>query len=371
MKRPVLISCIVALLAVALFWATAVGDSADPLASLSYLQGTFSEQVEEQIEEKLDDSDTVLNGQFSSAGTGGEDTPSVPAAPATTSWQEVRLKEGDSIQASTGTNVLLLAGDAKLALTGGTVVDVTAGQEVADGAGLKSNHRYLAAEDTVAAFIVTSKTAVMDYQGPYAFSYSNAVDYNAMASALKTMHLLKGSFTGFGEGFDLEVAPTRLQALIMFIRVLGEEDEALAWSGPLAFDDITPGTQAERYIGYAKEKGYTNGYTPTEFRGGQAVNAFQYTEFLLRAMGYSSAENTKIGDSLDRAVSAGLLTDNERSMLLHDKFLRAELVYSSYYALQGDLADGGGTLADSLIGKGVFTVAERNDAAELVNGGRL
>ena len=42
------------------------------------------------------------------------------------------------------------------------------------------------------------------------------------------MHLFQGSYTGYGQGFDLEAAPTRLQALIMFIRVLGEESEALA-----------------------------------------------------------------------------------------------------------------------------------------------
>ena len=58
------------------------------------------------------------------------------------------------------------------------------------------------------------------------------------------MHLFQGSFTGYGDGYDLEVAPTRLQALIMFIRVLGEENDALAYTGSTPFTDITPGTRA-------------------------------------------------------------------------------------------------------------------------------
>lgn len=40
---------------------------------------------------------------------------------------------------------------------------------------------------------------------------------------------VSGRLTGYGQGYDLEAAPTRLQALIMFIRVLGEEEQALAW----------------------------------------------------------------------------------------------------------------------------------------------
>ena len=78
-----------------------------------------------------------------------------------------------------------------------------------------------------------------------------------MAAALKELNLFKGSFTGYGQGYDLELVPTRLQALIMFIRVLGEEDEAMAWTGTTPFTDISKGSDAEKYVGYAYEKGYS------------------------------------------------------------------------------------------------------------------
>ncbi len=84
----------------------------------------------------------------------------------------------------------------------------------------------------------------------------------------------------------------------MFIRVLGEDEQALAWSGTTPFKDIEKGSQAEHYVGYAYEKGYTNGYTATSFKPAGAVNAYQYTELVLRAMGYSSAANKKSSDTL-------------------------------------------------------------------------
>ena len=254
-----------------------------------------------------------------------------------------------------------------LDVSGGAVVDVTDGTVLPSGGSLAVRHRYLVAEDTAANFTVTSKTAVVDWQGACTFHESISTDYNAMAEALKAMHLFQGSFTGYGQGFDLEVAPTRLQALIMFIRVLGEESEALAWNGTSPFRDVQPGTNGAKYVGYAFEKGYTNGYSATEFRPSSLVNARQYTEFVLRALGYSSAANTDLSDTLDRAQSAGLLTEGEAAMLQRDPFLRAELVYISYYALEVPVAGTGRTLAQQLMDKGVFTQFERDAAPPVLN----
>ena len=123
-------------------------------------------------------------------------------------------------------------------------------------------------------------------------------------------------------------------------------------------------------MGYAYSKGYTNGYTATTFRPAGAVNAWQYTEFVLRAMGYSSAANTNLADTLDRARDAGILTDGEAEMLQRDPFLRAELVYVSYYALDAQMAGSNRTLGDELEAKGVFTSAERSRAWAMVPGSR-
>lgn len=360
MKKLVLLLPTCMLLAVMAF--AAGGGASDPLVSLSYLLETFTEDVEEKVEDRLDESDKSILEQ-AEGGT-------VPAETVST-WTETRLKKGDYLRGVTGTNVLLLAGSMQILCQEGTVIDVTTGEVIPNGSNMVVNHRYMVAEDTTALFTVTSKTAVLDYQGSYEFDYSDEVDYNAMAAALKELNLFKGSFTGYGEGFDLEFVPTRLQALIMFIRVLGEEEEALAWTGTTHFTDISKGSQAEKYVGYAYEKGYTNGYNATQFKPGNAVNAYQYTEFVLRAMGYSSAANTNLADTLDRAVMAGVLTSGEATVLQLDRFLRADLVYISYYALEADLPDGEQTLAEMLMDQEVFTNRAWRDANELVKSRRM
>lgn len=358
-KKFLLILPACAVLAVA---ALAAGGAEDPLASLSYLTGAFTTSVDAQVDQRLNASDQEL---LTSAANG------TLTAQSTDTWTEVRLKQGDILQGSTGTSVMMLAGGGQVTYSTGAVVDVTTGTEVSSGSALQADHRYLVAEDTSAMFIVTSKTAVVDYQGPSSLSKSGTVDYNAMAAALKQLNLFQGTFTGYGDGYDLELAPTRLQALIMFIRVLGEEDAALAWSGTTPFTDISKGSQAEKYVGYAYEKGYTNGFSATQFKPGSPVNAYQYTEFILRAMGYSSASNTNLADTLDRARIAGVLTAGETAALQTENFLRADLVYISYYALEAKMPDGVQTLGQVLAGKGVFTEEAWASARSLVTSQRM
>lgn len=351
-----------------LIWAAAAGnDAQDSLVSLSYLNGTYASAVDAAVEERLDDADQTLLDAAKERDSGGA---GVLVAEYADTWTEQRLKENDILVGYTGLSAMSLAGDVTVVYSSGAVVDATAGAVVPSGTVLTANHRYLVAEDTSALFTVTSATAVVDYAGYYTLTLSDAVDYNAMASALKTMHLFRGSFTGYGQGFDLEKVPTRLQALIMFIRVLGEEDAALSWSGTIPFTDLAKGSEAAKYVGYAYEKGYTNGFTATQWRPGQAVSVNQYTEFVLRALGYSSVANTDLSDTLARAQSCGLLTGREASALAGTPFLRAQLVYISYYALDTTAAGTSKTLGDLLMSKGVYTAEEAAAARHLVPGDR-
>lgn len=357
MRKKISILFPLCLMAAAVVWAAAAGDAADPLASLSYLNSVFTNKVDAAVDSRLDSAAGLLpQGGGSTAGAGSA-----------ASWTERRVKRDDIIQASTGDGVLLLAGSGQVSYSSGAVVDVTEGTVLPSGGSLTLRHRYLVAEDTAANFVVTSKTAVVDWQGACTFLESTSTDYNAMAAALKAMHLFQGSATGYGQGFDLEAVPTRLQALIMFIRVLGEESEALAWNGTCPFTDVQPGSNGAKYVGYAYEKGYTNGYGNGQFRPYIPVNARQYSEFILRALGYSSAANTDLSTALDRARSAGLLTAGEADMLRRDNFLRADLVYISYYALEVPVSGTGVTLSQRLMEKGVFTQFERDSAPPVLN----
>ena len=356
MKKTLLLCLAACLLFGSLVWSMAAADQDDPLASLSYLTGTFTDKVEEELEEKLDKSDEDLLEKLEEKGG-----TSVTVA---STWQEKRLKNGDALEGVTGTGALLLAGEMDVRYESGAVVDVTTGNVVENGAALEKNHRYLVAEDTAADFVVTSPTAVLDHQGTYSFRESATPDYNAMARAIRMLHMFRGTTIGYGEGFELEEPATRIQALIMFIRVLGEEEAALAWTGEIPFVDVLD--WAKPYVGYAYEKGYTNGTGPTTFSPDMAATAHQYTEFVLRAMGYSSTANTDLSDTLARAYRDDVLTKGEVEKLgALSAFTRAELVYISYYALQAELPNGD-TLAERLQEQAVFTAKEWKDAKKLV-----
>lgn len=102
----------------------------------------------------------------------------------------------------------------------GTLVDVTAGTALSAGAALTARHRGLAAEGG-GTVTVTSDTAVLSLEGAYTTASGSGVDYNALADALRDMGLFQGTGTAYGSGYDLEVAPTRLVGLVMFLRLIG------------------------------------------------------------------------------------------------------------------------------------------------------
>ncbi len=51
-----------------------------------------------------------------------------------------------------------------------------------------------------------------------------ASDYDGVAEELKTL----GLFQGGDSGFDLDRAPTRVEAAVMMVRLLGAEEQALS-----------------------------------------------------------------------------------------------------------------------------------------------
>ena len=372
-KRTVFLSI---LLVAALFlgYASAAGGNvSDPLISLDYLNNTFAPAAEKAAQDKLDASGKAA---YDAAETTWREAVAVAEAVAgaerTTSWVQTRLKHGDILTGLTGTQVMALAGGVAAQFSSGAVVDVTDGTELPSGGELKVRHRYMAAEDTTALFTVVSRTAVIEYCGDYHFSISNATpDYNAMASALKTLSLFMGTDTGYGEGFDLEVTPTRIQALVMLIRLLGERDEALKCTDPAPFKDIPYDYWGRPYIAYAFEKGYTNGVEDNQFAPDRATNAGMYVEFVLRALGYSDTTQTDISTAVQRALNAGIITSGEKSVLDANEFLRADVAYLSWYALDVPVASNMQPLHQKLENAGVFTAFDYRNAQTMVTSNRL
>ena len=104
MKQKKVFAIVAGLLCLLAVSAAAAGDAGDPLISLSYLTGIFSDSVDRQVEEKLDQSDAqILQG-------GTVQTGSSTAA----FWTESRLKAQDVLLGTTGTSVMLLHGNLRM-----------------------------------------------------------------------------------------------------------------------------------------------------------------------------------------------------------------------------------------------------------------
>lgn len=328
----------------------AVVTASESLVSKSYVDGTFTTQALEQVSKRAEEEMSAsynqalneLNSKHSSylsqvgGGTGGTSVSS--------GLSDRRLKKGDVLTLSSGSGVMLLAGSASA--SGGVLVDTTAGTTVAAGGGLTARHRCLAGE-TAAAVTITSDTAVLSLEGSYTLSASGNVDYNAMADGLTQMGLLKGTGAAYGSGYELERQALRVEGLVMFIRLMGEENAALTSTAVNPFADSP--SWADRYLAYAYEKGYTTGIGTNAagqlmFGPNNTISAGEYMTFVLRALGYSeSGTNPDFNwqNAMDAAVAYGVIRQSEAALLSGSSFCRAQVVYLSVCALSAPTKTGG------------------------------
>lgn len=173
---------------------------------------------------------------------------------------------------------------------------------------------------------------------------------NKMAADLKALGLFRGVSA---TDFDLDRAPSRIEAMVILIRLLGKESAALNGSWEHPFTDVPE--WADRYIGYAYKNGLTNGISATEF-GTSDASAATFFTFVLRALGYSDANGADFtwSDPFSLAKEVGILTEDVDT----ETFWRADAVTVSYNALSANIKGTNGTLAKKLIADGAFTAEQ-------------
>lgn len=340
------------------------GASVDPVISLNYLTGTFLPQLLTQTQDRVD---AGLEEPYLDALDRLGSSGIVPSGP-----EEQRIKRDDRITLASGGVLIPLAGQVQL--VSGAAVDVTAGTEVLGPVLLTKQHRYIVAEQGSAVFASASDTAVVASDGTAVLEPSAAPDYNRMADALKTLDLFRGSNLSIGSGYELEETPTRIQGLIMFLRLIGEEQAALTSAAGHPFRDVPD--WCDRYVAYAYERGYTNG---VDLPGGlfgpdDSMTSAQYMTLLLRALGYTdsgSAPEFNWAAAAAFAQNMGLLTEGEYQRLTTGVFYRAQVAYISYYALSYPLKGQTVTLLDRLVEQGAVTRDAAQNALGMVTTLRL
>ena len=172
-----------------------------------------------------------------------------------------------------------------------------------------------------------------------------------IADGLKALGLFQGVGT-HADGspdFDLERTPSRVEALVLLIRLLGQDSEASAYPKNYSHDDVAD--WAKGYITYAFDTGLTNGVGDGVLGEGDAT-VEQFLTFVLRSMGYSDTNGADFtwDAPVELAMSLGLI-GGEGDL---QSFNRGTCVRIMEAALRNSMK-GGGRLADRLIAQGVFT----------------
>lgn len=178
---------------------------------------------------------------------------------------------------------------------------------------------------------------------PTAFAASD--EATSAAEALYELGLFKGTGTN-SDGtpiFDLDKTPTRNQAIIMLIRLLGKEEEALTGTWSIPFTDVTDNMKP--YIGYAYTNGLTNGYTATTYCGTNPIKANQYIAFVLRSLGYESGKDFSVSTAWEMSDKIGL-TDGRYNA--NSSFTRGDVAIISKNALDTAMKVSGKTLLETL-----------------------
>lgn len=173
--------------------------------------------------------------------------------------------------------------------------------------------------------------------------------YLSSAEALHDLGLFQGTGTN-ADGtpiYDLDKTPSRNQALIMLVRLLGKEAEAKNGTWDIPFTDVS--AEMKPYVGYAYANGLTTGYTAESFRGGQKVSGNQYVSFLLRALGYESGKDFEVAKATELSDKIGLTAGQSLA-----GFTRGDVAQLSAAALSTPLKDSETTMMRKLQTEGVI-----------------
>ena len=202
--------------------------------------------------------------------------------------------------------------------------------------------RELAGEN---GMMVISHAALTDLDPALTAYFTDAAEAAAYLGGMKLLRGV-GTLPDGSTDYDLDRAPTRAEAVTLFVRLLGREEEALAGTWETPFTDVPD--WAAPYVGYAYANKLTYGIDATNFGSDRKVTAAQYLTFVLRALGYSAETDfdwerawlltDELGLTRGEYSGGGALTRGQAAMI-------------SANALAGKLKGSKTSLLDLLSGK--------------------
>ena len=193
------------------------------------------------------------------------------------------------------------------------------------------------------AVCVGAAAAAMLTASAFAANYTNCAD---------SLHEM-GLFQGTQNGYDLDRTPTRAEAAVMLVRLLGKEAEAKALTYTAPFTDLKGWEKP--YVQYLYSNGLANGTNRTTFNPTGKCTAQMYAVFLLRALGYSDTADFSYANAIETAREQGIY---DTGIINVQNFLRDDAAAASYTALSVSPKNSKGTLLDQLVGENAITEAD-------------
>lgn len=192
------------------------------------------------------------------------------------------------------------------------------------------------------AVCVGAAAAAMLTASAFAANYTNCAD---------SLHEM-GLFQGTQNGYDLDRTPTRAEASVMLVRLLGKEAEAKALTYTAPFTDLKGWEKP--YVQYLYSNGLANGTNRTTFNPTGKCTAQMYAVFLLRALGYSDTADFSYANAIETAREQGIC---DTGIINVQNFLRDDAAAASYTVLSVSPKNSEGTLLDQLVSENAITEA--------------
>ena len=193
------------------------------------------------------------------------------------------------------------------------------------------------------AVCVGAAAAAMLTASAFAANYTNCAD---------SLHEM-GLFQGTQNGYDLDRTPTRAEAAVMLVRLLGKEAEAKALTYTAPFTDLKGWEKP--YVQYLYSNGLANGTNRTSFNPTGKCTAQMYAVFLLRALGYSNTADFSYANAIETAREQGIY---DTGIINVQNFLRDDAAAASYTVLSVSPKNSEGTLLDQLVSENAITEAD-------------
>ncbi len=271
-KKAISLALVFALLlGVSAAYAAGAGSAEDPLISLSYASGEYTQSVRSEA-------DALFEGTLAGAAGG-----------TTGSFETVSLAAGGRVELETGGSIILLSGSATITISSGAVVNVTVGYPAQTGR-VVPGHRYLAAENADAV-VTVSEASLLALDGGARVGSGQETPYftDVPASHWGYTYIMamaqQGYISGRGDGtFDPDANMTRADFVTVLGRMAGISTGSYTGS---AFSDVAVSEYYAPYVQWAAQNGIVSGYDDGLFYPNAEISREEMAVVIVRYAAYA------------------------------------------------------------------------------------